>query len=294
MEITATLVNDLRKRTGSGMMECKKALVETQGDIEGAIELMRKRGLAKADKKADRIAAEGIIVILSSPDNKKAVMLEINSETDFVARDENFTHFAKAVAATGLKHKTNSIEDLSNCVMEGSSDTVDVVRKSLISKLGENISLRRIVLIDTPHGVGAYSHGSRIGVLIVVNGGDNDLHRDLAMHIAALKPSVVSPEEVSAELIAKEREIYSAQAADSGKPAEIIAKMVDGRVKKYLDEISLVGQPFVKNPDQSVAQLLKEKGATAISFVRFEVGEGIEKQTVNFAEEVMAQVKSSS
>lgn len=283
MSISASLVMELRKRTGAGMMECKKALVECQGDIEAAAELMRKTGAAKADKKADRIAAEGTIQIQLSDDNKRAAIVEVNCETDFVARDENFLAFAKQVAAQIFAEGEAAVQ----------SESIETARRELIAKIGENITIRRAQIIEAQGLVASYLHGSRIGVVVDVNEGDAELARDIAMHIAASKPAVVKPEDVAKELVDKEREIFTAQANDSGKPAEIIAKMVEGRINKFLKEVSLHGQPFVKNPDQTVAQLLKEKNATVNSFVRFEVGEGIEKKQENFAEEVAAQMGDS-
>ena len=290
MEITAALVKELRERTGSGMMECKKALTEVGGDIEAAVELMRKSGMAKADKKAGRVAAEGAIVAAASADGARAVIVEVNCETDFVAKGDDFVNFSNQVAKAALAAKSASVEEVMGLAVSGG--TVDDVRRALISKLGENISIRRFTMLESAGGkVGIYLHGSRIGVLAAVKGGDEALARDIAMHVAASKPVAVGPQNVSADLIAKEKEIYTAQAADSGKPADIVEKMVMGRVNKFLREVTLLGQPFVKNPDQTVEQLLKEKSAEVMGFVRYEVGEGIEKKTDNFAEEVMAQVR---
>ncbi|MEW5756633.1 MAG: translation elongation factor Ts [Pseudomonadota bacterium] len=291
MNISAALVKELRERTGSGMMECKKALVEANGDIELAVENMRKSGLAKADKKAGRTAAEGAIVIKTSSNGKRAVMVEVNSETDFVAKNEDFISFSNTVAEMALNEKISDVEALAGMKMP-SGATVNEARTALVAKIGENINLRRIVSASAENGVvGSYLHGGRIGVLVELEGGDINLARDIAMHVAANKPVCVSEEQVPAELIEKEKEIFTAQAAESGKPMEIVQKMVVGRVNKFLKEVTLLGQPFVKNPDQTVAQLLNEKGATVLGFVRIEVGEGIEKQTGNFAEEVMAQVR---
>lgn len=290
MEITAALVKELRERTGSGMMECKKALSETGGDIEAAVELMRKSGMAKADKKAGRVAAEGTIVAAASADGARAAIVEVNCETDFVAKGDDFVNFANQVAQAVLAGQPSGIDDVAGLSIAGG--TVDEVRRALIAKLGENISVRRYTVLESAGGkVGIYLHGTRIGVLAAVKGGDEALAKDIAMHVAASRPVAVGPQDVDAGVIAKEKEIYAAQAADSGKPAEIVEKMVMGRVKKFLGEITLLGQPFVKNPDQTVEQLLKEKGATVTGFVRYEVGEGIEKKSDNFAEEVMAQVR---
>lgn len=291
MAISASLVKELRERTSAGMMECKKALVETDGDIEAAVEYLRKTGMAKADKKADRTAAEGLIIINTSDDAKSAAMVEVNCETDFVAKDDSFQIFSKEVAAIALSSKPANVDALLSSKMQ-SGDTVQDTVKGLIAKIGENMSVRRFINCESSEGkLGSYLHGSRIGVLVDVVGGDDELAKDIAMHIAATKPVCVSADEVSADLIEKEKEIFSAQAAESGKPPEIIEKMISGRIAKYLKEITLLGQPFVKDPDTTVEKLLKSKGAKVVSFTRFEVGEGIEKKQENFADEVMAQVK---
>lgn len=289
MAITAALVKELRERTSAGMMECKKALVETNGDIEAAIEHLRKTGLAKAGKKAGRIAAEGKI-ILQQNDNK-AVLAEVNCETDFVTKEKDFESFAELVANRALTLGQSDVEALMADTSQGES--LEDIRKALIAKIGENIQVRRISFIDTAEALGAYLHGTRIGVLLEATGNDNDLAKDLAMHVAASKPAYISIDNVPADEVAKEKEILIAQAQDTGKPAEIIEKMVQGRLNKHIGEITLLGQAFVKNPDQKVAQLLKEKGASVKQYVRFEVGEGIEKKEENFAEEVMAQVRGS-
>ena len=291
MSISAKLVMELRERTGSGMMECKKFLIATNGDIEAAIVEMRKSGQAKADKKADRVAAEGIVVIASSEDAHNAVLIEINSETDFVARDEHFNNFANTVSAAALKAGLKNVEHLSDLTLD-TGYTVEQARQELVAKIGENIKIRRLEFMYSEGVIGHYMHGSRIGVLVALKNGDVALAKDIAMHIAASKPLVVSRDQVSAELIAHERDIFTAQAKESGKPQEIIDKMIEGRINKFVDEISLLGQPYVKNPDIKVGQLLKEKSAEVISFVRYEVGEGIEKKEDNFVEEVMAQVRS--
>lgn len=290
MAITAALVKELRDRTGAGMMECKKALVETNGDIELAIENMRKSGQAKAAKKAGRIAAEGIILARSN--NTNAVILEVNSETDFVSRDESFLAFANAVADAALANATTSVDTLNAIDLDGK--TVEEARLALVSKIGENIQVRRVELIAL-NGANAasYIHGGRIGVIVSVNGGDEALSNDIAMHVAASNPQVVNPEQVSEEVIAKEKEIFVAQAKESGKPDNIIEKMIGGRLKKFLGEISLTGQPFVKDPSTSVGDLLKSHGAEVNSFIRYEVGEGIEKKQEDFAAEVMAQVQGN-
>lgn len=292
MSVSAALVMKLRERTGAGMMECKKFLVATNGDIELAISEMRKAGQAKADKKADRIAAEGVVVIARSTDGRTAVMIEINSETDFVARDENFTNFAEKVAATALNNNAiNDVNALSNEKLAGSNSTVEQARQELVAKIGENIKLRRIERMVCDGVIGSYSHGSRIGVLVALKNGDEILAKDIAMHVAASRPMVVNRTQVSAEAIENERDIFTAQARESGKPQEIIDKMIEGRINKFIDEVSLLGQPFVKDPNMKISQLLKEKNAEVVSFLRFEVGEGIEKKEDNFVEEVMAQVR---
>jgi elongation factor Ts len=285
--ITAELVKELRERTGAGMMECKKALVAANGDIEKAIEEMRKSGQAKADKKAGRVAAEGVIAISEASDKKSLAMVEVNCETDFVGRDENFTKFAQLVADTALKSgKTGA--DLQEAKL-ANGETLEYARKELINKIGENINVRRAELFKTSGILGYYIHGGRIGAVVELEGGNAELAKDIAMHVAAVNPMVISGEQVPADVLAKEREVYSAQAAESGKPADIIVKMVEGRVRKYLEEISLLGQMFVKDPNTSVANLLKQHNAKVVRFVRFAVGEGIEKQETDFVSEVMAQ-----
>lgn len=291
MAITAALVKELRERTGAGMMECKKALVETDGDIDAAIEAMRKSGAANADKKAGRIAADGKIEMAVSDDGATLAMVEVNSETDFVAKDENFLAFAGAVAAAALAGEAADAEALSAMTLAG-GETVEEARKNLISKIGENITVRRCNIIKRQGDhLGVYAHGARIGVVVDLKGGSEDLAKDIAMHVAASKPVCVAQTDVPAELVEKEKEIFSAQAAESGKPAEIIEKMVSGRIAKFLNEQALYGQPFVKDPDQNVEKLVKAAGAGVVSFLRLEVGEGIEKKVENFADEVMAQVK---
>ena len=289
MAITAQMVKALRERTGAGMMECKKALAATGGDIEKAIENMRKSGQARADKKASRVAAEGIVVMAKS--NKKAVMVEVNSETDFVARDQSFKQFAEQIADTMLASEVKTLEEALG--LEIAQDlTIEEARKSLIAKIGENINVRRI---DTIEGdtLGCYSHGGRIGVIVALKGGTETLAKDIAMHVAASNPMVISQEDMPAEIVEKEKEIFIAQARKSGKPDNIIEKMISGRIRKFLDEQSLLGQNFVKNPDEKIAQLLKANDARVTRFVRFGVGEGIEKTETDFAEEVMSQVQGA-
>ena len=292
MSITAAMVKELRERTGSGMMECKKALVETEGDLELAIENMRKSGMAKADKKAGRIAAEGLIAIATSGDGSKTSVVEINSETDFVSKGDDFINFTQAVANTVVNNDVASVELLNAAQVTGESVSVDDKRRELIAKVGENINVRRFKTIETNGTiVGSYKHGIKIGVLVELEGGSVELAKDIAMHIAAIKPICISEEEVPAEEIEKEKEIFKSQAAESGKPAEIIEKMIVGKVKKFLKSVTLLGQPFVKDGDVTVEQLLKANNASVKSFVRFEVGEGIEKKEEDFAAEVMAQVR---
>jgi len=292
MTITAEAVKTLRERTGAGMMECKKALVETNGDLDAAAEMMRKAGLAKADKKAGRVAAEGAVVTARSKDGRNAVVVEANCETDFVARQDDFQQFAAAVAEAALEAGADSLEAaLALPLADGT--TVEETRRNLVSRIGENITVRRVARLSAPTIVGGYVHGIRIGVLVGLEGGDESLAHDLAMHVAASNPQYVTSAEVPADQLDKEREILAAQAAQEGKPAEIIAKMVEGRIRKYLAEICLVGQPFVKDPDTTVEKLLKAAGARVAGFIRFEVGEGIEKKQENFADEVAAQVKAA-
>jgi len=293
MAITAALVKELRERTGSGMMECKKALVESNGDIEAAIEAMRKSGLAKADKKADRVAAEGVIAIETSKDGKQAVMLEINSETDFVAKADDFMNFVSAVAKKALAEQPSDLESLMNLTLDG-GNTIDGTRQELIAKIGENIQVPRFTLMHAENGViGAYRHGDRIGTMVKLAGGDEELARDLAMHVAASRPQAVSPDELSQELIEKERDIVATQARESGKPEAIVEKMIEGRMSKFVNEVTLLGQAFVKDPDTTVEKLVDKAGATVEGFACFEVGEGIEKKADNFAEEVMAQARGN-
>ncbi|USE34027.1 translation elongation factor Ts [Endozoicomonas sp. SCSIO W0465] len=280
--ISAALVKELRERTGLGMMECKKALVEAQGDIEVAIEEMRKSGQAKAAKKAGRIAAEGIVAVKVADDASFGVLVEVNSETDFVARDDNFLNFVQQVVGAAFARKEADV----NALMAGE---LEEARQALVQKIGENIGVRRIAIVEG--GVtGSYVHGNnRIAVLTQLEGGDTELAREIAMHVAAVNPQVVNKEDMPAELLEKEKEIFKAQAEQSGKPANIIEKMIEGRISKFLAESSLVEQPFVKDPDTTVGALAKKAGATVSSFVRFEVGEGIEKEEVDFAAEVRAQ-----
>jgi len=292
MGITASMVKELRERTGSGMMECKKALVATNGDIEIAIEEMRKSGAAKAAKKSGRIAAEGVVKIVISADGKSATMVEINSETDFAAKDDGFLAFTDTVATAAQNLGTENVDNLMASDIDG--DTLEAVRTALIAKIGENIQVRRVRQLTAENGVfGHYIHGVKIGVVVNVNIDNTELAKDLAMHIAAVNPEFISEKHVPADYIAKEKEILIAQVADSGKPPEIVEKMIGGRLRKFLAGITLYGQPFVKNPDMTVEKLLKSENADVISFERMEVGDGIEKKEDNFAQEVMAQVRAT-
>ncbi len=294
MAITAALVKELRERTGAGMMECKKALTETDGDIEAAIENMRKSGQAKAAKKAGRTAAEGVIVITQSADGSRAAMVEVNCETDFVAKDDNFRSFADAVGERVLSSDAADVAALLALPLhEGEDTTIEEARQALVSKIGENMNVRRFTRALAEGKLANYSHGARIGVLVDVSGGGEGLGRDIAMHVAASNPVCVTEDQVPQDVLAKEREITEAQARESGKPDNIIEKMIEGRMRKYLGEITLVGQPFVKDPDTKVGKLLSGQGATVNAFIRFEVGEGIEKKTEDFREEVMAQAAAA-
>jgi elongation factor Ts len=288
MNITADTVKQLRERTGAGMMECKKALVETNGDLDAAAELMRKSGLAKADKKAARVAAEGTIAVHRS--GASAALIEVNCETDFVARSEEFQTFARDVAQAALEHPAPSVAALVQLTLNGT--TLEERRRALIAKIGENIAVRRFVRVSAPGALGDYLHGTRIGSLVALEGGNEALARDLAMHVAAINPAYVDASAVPADVLDKEREILTEQTKGEKKPPEIIAKMVEGRLRKYLAEITLLGQPFVKDPEITVEKLLKKSGARVSEFVRYEVGAGIEKKQDDFVREVMDQVKS--
>ena len=290
MSITATMVKELRERTGAGMMECKKALVEADGDAEQAAEILRKSGQAKADKKSGRIAADGRIVV--AVDGTKAAVVEVNSETDFVARDENFIAFSDAVAGAALEQGVTDPDAIAKLRL-ADGRTVEEARTELVSKVGENIGVRRVATIASDDVLASYTHGSRIGVAVAMRGGDEALARDLAMHIAASNPLCIDETGVPAEKLDSERRIFTEQAKESGKPDDIVEKMVAGRLGKFLKEITLLGQPFVKDPDTSVGKLLDKAGATVTGFVRFEVGEGIEKRQENFADEVMKQVRDA-
>jgi elongation factor Ts len=290
MNITADSVKQLRERTGAGMMECKKALVETQGNLDAAAELMRKTGLAKADKKATRVAAEGTVAV--ERDGNSAVLVEINSETDFVARSDEFLAFARDVARAALEKAPADLNAL--LALRHGVASLDDQRRALVAKIGENISVRRFVRVTAPGALGTYIHGGRIGSLVALQGGDEALAKDLAMHVAAANPAYIDANGVPAAVLDKEREILAEQTKGEKKPPEIIAKMVEGRLRKYLAEITLVGQPFVKDPDTTVEKLLKQANASVVQYVRYAVGDGIEKKQEDFVGEVMAQVKATS
>jgi elongation factor Ts len=293
MNITADAVRQLRERTGAGMMECKKALVETKGDLDAAAELMRKQGLAKADKKATRVAAEGVVAMARTPDARAAALVEVNCETDFVAREQDFRAFAQAVAECALALRPADLAALGEARLP-SGESVEDRRRNLVAKIGENISVRRFAVLSSPGHLGAYVHGTRIGALVALEGGAASLAYDLAMHVAASNPKYLSAAEVPGAVVAKERDILTSQAQGEGKPPEIVAKMVEGRLRKVLGEITLAGQPFVKDPDVTVEKLLKGAGARVVAFERFEVGAGIEKKQDDFVAEVMAQVKGAA
>lgn len=290
MSVTAAMVKDLRERTGAGMMECKKALVETGGDMDAATGALRVSGQAKADKKAGRVAADGKVVI--NRDGDRVVIAEVNSETDFVAKDDNFAAFADAVAATALATGTTDVDALSAESL-GGGKSIEEARTELVTKVGEKISVRRIAIVENAGPIGYYTHGARIGAVVTLEGGSEDLARDIAMHVAASNPICIDESGVAAETLEGERRIFSEQAAESGKSPEIVEKMVAGRIAKFLKEVTLVGQPFVKDPDQTVGKLLAAAGAKVSAFIRFEVGEGIEKKVENFADEVRKQIEDA-
>lgn len=293
MSITAALVKELRERTGAGMMECKKALTETDGDIDLAIENLRKAGAAKADKKADRVAAEGVIAMQLAADGKAAALIEVNCETDFVAKDANFNAYVEQLISQIMLANPADIDALNKLSVAGDSaqTTLAGLREALVGKIGENIQVRRFLRLETEHLIGLYQHGARIGVLVELKGGDADLAKDIAMHIAASRPLCVNESQLPAGVLEKEKEIFAAQARESGKPDNIIEKMIGGKIRKFVNEVTLLGQAFVKDPDTTIEKLLKSKQAEVLNFVRYEVGEGIEKKKENFADEVMAQVK---
>ena len=289
MEITASLVKELRERTGAGMMDCKAALSDARGDIEIAIEVMRKSGAVKAAKKAGRIAAEGIISIKLNEND--IVILEVNCETDFVTKHESFLSFVDSVIQVISNNNVSDVDELLK--LNSGNQTIEEANQQLIAKIGEKITIRRFQKSSIQNQTGTYLHGIRIGVIVEIEGGSEELAKDIAMHIAASRPLFINEDQISQEILDKEKEIYTAQAQESGKPADIVEKMVEGRLKKFIKEITLLGQPFVKDPEKSIEKILKSSDAKVLSFIRYEVGEGIEKRADNFAEEVMAQVKGS-
>ena len=289
MEITASLVKELRERTGAGMMDCKAALSDARGDIEMAIEIMRKSGAAKAAKKAGRIAAEGIISIKLNEND--IVILEVNCETDFVTKDESFLSFVDSVIQVISNNNVSDVDELLK--LNSGNQTIEEANQQLIAKIGEKITIRRFQKSSIQNQAGTYLHGIRIGVIVEIKGGSEELAKDIAMHIAASRPLFINEDQISQEILDKEKEIYTAQAQESGKPADIVEKMVEGRLKKFIKEITLLGQPFVKDPEKSIEKILKSSNAKVLSFIRYEVGEGIEKRADNFAEEVMTQAKGS-
>jgi elongation factor Ts len=291
MDISPALVKELRERTGAGMMDCKKALVEAAGNIDTAAELLRKAGAAKADKKSSRVAAEGRVAIKSDASAGRHVLLEVNSETDFVAKDDNFRAFVDVLAGVVLSQRPGSVEELLRASVDGR--TVEELRLELVTKVGENISVRRFDVIESGGNVGTYLHGTRIGVLVELEGVTPELARDLAMQVASLAPRFISSDDVPQDVLDKEREIIAAQTAEEKKPPEIIAKMVEGKLRKFIDEVTLTGQVFVKDDKKRVRDLLSAQKAKAKAFRRYEVGEGIEKKSSDFVQEVMAQAKQS-
>jgi Translation elongation factor Ts len=292
MAITASLVKELRERTGAGMMDCKKALTETGGDMEAAIDLMRTSGAAKAAKKAGRVAAEGLINVSIADDGKTAIILEVNSETDFVTKGDAFIDFVNTLGALALKTTPTNIEEFLSQTLDN-GDSLEKAREDIVAKVGENVAIRRVQTVTVDNGViGAYKHGERIAVLTVLEGGDETLAKDIAMHIAATRPECITEEELPSDLLEREKAIFVEQARESGKPDNIIEKMIVGRMKKFVGEVTLYGQAFVKDPDTTVGALAKSNNAEVKSFIRFEVGEGIEKKEENFAEEVAAQMKN--
>jgi len=293
MAITAAQVKELREMTGLGMMECKQALTEANGDKDAAIDILRKKAGAKVDKKASRIAADGAIAIAVSDDGKNGAIVEVNSETDFVAKGDEFLGFSADIAKCILDNNPGDIDALMAMSSPSGNGTIAETREALVSKLGENMNIRRFERFETSGHIGSYVHGRKIGVIVVMEGGDEGMAKDVAMHVAASKPQYVNKDEVPANVVDKEKEILSAQALQEGKPADIVEKMVMGRINKFFNEICLLGQPFVKDPDTTVEKLLKGAGAKVIGFVRFEVGEGMDKRDEDFAAEVMAQVKGA-
>ena len=292
MSITAALVKEVRERTGAGMMECKKALVDCNGNVDSAIEALRIQGQAKADKKASRIAAEGLVTIKLDEHGKSGVLVEVNCETDFVAKEQEFVDFVDEIAMLVLEGEPRDVEALST--MQVGGESVEAKRRKLVAKIGENIAIRRFSRLNAGDGsLGHYVHGGRIAVIVAIKGGDPQVAKDVAMHVSWSQPMCLSEADVPSETLEKEKSILRAQAEESGKPADIVEKMLTGRLKKYLKEVTLLGQPFVKDNDVSVGKYLTNATAEVSGFIRYEVGQGIEKKSENFAEEVMAQVRES-
>ncbi len=290
--ITAAMVKELRERTGAGMMECKKALEAAHGDIEAAIDAMRASGQAKAAKRAGKIAAEGLVIIRTDKNQQNACLVEVNCETDFVARSDQFAEFVQTVADHCLKAKAQTLEELLQLPLSSGQESIEKARQELVTKIGENVQIRRMASLSSEQGIiGSYLHGNRIGVLVSINKKELELAKDLAMHIAATNPQAIDADQVPAEIIHREREIFIAQSKESGKPDNIIEKMVSGRIAKFLKEICLVDQPFIKDQEQTIGTLLKARQAQVLAFVRFEVGEGIEKEVKDFAAEVKSQLE---
>ncbi len=290
MVISASLVKELRDRTSSGMMDCKRALVETEGNLEKAIDIMRASGAAKAAKKATRVAKEGLVSIALSTNKKNAIIIEVNSETDFVTKSNDFIDFCQKILYLALNNNTNTLEELLNCQLDGVS--VDSIREALIVKIGENITIRRLARLSTVDGsIGIYKHGSRIATMVKLDVLNQNLAKDISMHIAASNPECIDESSMPNEILAREKEIFIKQAKESGKPENIIEKIVSGKMKKFINDTTLYGQNFVKDPDISIAKLLENNNAKVLSFTRYEVGEGIEKVATDFREEVMAQVR---
>lgn len=290
MSIKASQVKELRERTGAGMMECKSALVEAEGDMDTAIQVMRRKGQAKASKKAGRVAAEGAVFIKANDNGTQAQMIEINSETDFVARDQSFVEFGQMVVQAALDHQVSDVKQLAEITLP-SGETVEQTRKDLVAQLGENIQLRRLRFCRAQGGLSSYLHGERIGVVVDTVPANDQVGKDIAMHVAAFNPQAIKPDDVPQEVVEKEKQVFREQAQESGKPEHIIDKMISGRINKFLNESSLYGQAFAKNPEQTVADYLKEQGCDVHNFSRLEVGEGIETEQKDFASEVQEQLQ---
>lgn len=291
MATVVEMIKELRERTGAPMLDCKNALAEAGNDMEIAIQEMRKKGQAKAAKRAGKIAAEGVVVIKKSDDQRNALMLEVNCETDFVGREGTFIEFVDKLANQGLQQNIDNVDALLNMTSKEAAKTFEQVREELVAKIGENIQVRRAHKMQSSGTIGSYSHGNRIGVLVSIDKDNAELAKDIAMHIAASNPLAIQKEDISPDILQKEREIYFSQAKETGKPDDVVEKIVAGRISKFVNEVCLLGQAFVKDPDKTIEQLLKQHQAKILGFVRYEVGEGIEKEKVDFAEEVKAQLE---